>query len=347
MQANSPIFVNGRVLQVHANGQKRVAEELIRRMPQLTIASPVPEASSGIRGHLWEQISLPLKTRSVPLWSPSTSGPVLARNHVVTVHDIAFFDCPQFFSWKFAAWYRCMVRLLVHRARHVVTVSEFTRQRLLDVLHLQPEKVTTIYSGASEGFQRVTTEQARLALQRLGVPAGDYLVGFAGNDPRKNTVGLMRAWKLVRRQRPDAHLVLFGRAANFSVFANAQIELNAEGVLAVGAVTDADLSALYSAAKGFVFPSYYEGFGLPVIEAGQCGCRVATSKNSALPEVAASDAILVDPSQDSSIAEGVLTLLTAEDGIAQQLKRIEESRRFSWDEAALRYTALFERLFAD
>lgn len=329
-----------------ANGQKRVAEELVRRIPSLTQLSPSSERASGLQGHIWEQFYLPLKAGGDPLWSPSTSGPFLHRNHVVTMHDVAFIDVPQYFSKSFRRWYASMTTGLSKSARHIVSISDFTRKRIIEEFGIADSKVTTIHPGVTPTFHQRSRNEIDEVLTRYGIDERPYIIGFLGTDPRKNVVGLSAAWAQSGAARQGAQLVLFGRAANKSVFAASVLDQHQEGVVALGAVDDDALAALYSGARGFVFPSYYEGFGLPVVEAANCGCRIVTSNVTSLPEVSPTDAIFTAPSDTKAIAEAIRYLFTVADTDEAKAKRIAEMKRFNWDKAASQYSQLFAEVFS-
>lgn len=341
-----PVLVNARVLAVPSNGQKRVAEEILRRLDGVETAAPAGAVASGIRGHGWEQLALPRIARGRNLWSPSTTGPVRHPRQVVTVHDIAFVDNPEWFSRSFARLYDLVVGQLVRHARHMIAVSEFTRGRLIAHYRADPDRVTTIHSGSTASFHRMPAEAVAEARRRLGVPDAPYLVAFLGHDPRKNLARVIEAWARVSARHPDARLVTFGRSSNAKVFAAAKLAAPPVSVLHVGPVSDADLACLYAGSAGLVFPSLYEGFGLPVIEAASCGARVLTSGVTALPEVSPVDAVLVDPLSVDEIAAGMERLLGAADTEVAMAARVASVARFDWDEAAARHAALFGRVFA-
>ena len=346
IQISHPLMVNARVLGVPSNGQKRVAEEISRRLAGVELVQPGEASSSGPKGHLWEQTVLPRKARRQNLWSPSTTGPIYHPSHVVTVHDIAFVDEPAWFSRSFAVVYDQVVSRLVRNARHIVTVSDFTRERLIEHYGARPDLVTRIYSGTSVAFRRTQPENTRETLERLRIPDAPYLVAFLGNDPRKNLARIVEAWRIVSDRHPEARLVTFGRTSNARVFKAAEIGEPPDSILHVGPVSDDDLACLYTGSRGLVFPSLYEGFGLPVVEAAACGARVLTSAVSALPEVSAADTLLVDPNSVAHIADAMGELLSASDAPDAIAARIASSRRFDWDTTASLYADLFRRVFA-
>ena len=339
------VTMNARVLLVPSNGQGRVAAELNRRLGLATIAPPLAFAS-GAKGHLWEQAVLPLRLHGQPLWSPSTSAPIAYRNQVVTIHDIGFVDAPQFFAPRFAAVYGFIVKRVVRTARHLVTVSEFTRQRLIEHYGVPEDRVTAVPLGISDAFVVRTRAETDAVLAKHGLTGLPYLVAFSGSDPRKNTQGLLRAWSLLATKRGAAKLVLFGRKSNASVFgANAETIEDVD-VVRVGGVPDEELACLFGGSQGLVFPSFYEGFGLPVIEAAASGAPIVTSIVTSLPEVAPAGTRLVDPANIAEMADAMLTLLRATPDPAQRSRAAAAIRtRYSWDLAADSYRAVFDQAF--
>lgn len=339
------VTMNARVLLVPANGQGRVAAELNRRLGLDTIA-PSAGFASGAKGHIWEQSVLPIRMRGRPLWSPSTSAPIGYRNQIVTVHDIGFVDAPQFFAPRFAAVYDFIVGRVAKTARHLVTVSEFSRQRLIAHYGVAQERVSAIHPGISDAFTPRPQSEIDEILDRHGLAAVPYLIAFLGNDPRKNTGAVLAAWASLAGKRRGTRLVLFGRASNASVFGASGDKAGGADVVRVGGVPDAELACLFGGSRGLVFPSLYEGFGLPVVEAAASGAPVLTSNLTSLPEVAPYGAMLVDPTNIGMIAEGMAALLAATPDTIERARAADAIRqRFSWDAAAEAYRALFATRF--
>ena len=340
------VIMNARVLLVPSNGQGRVAAELNRRLGLATV-SPPPSFASGARGHLWEQSVLPVRMRGRPLWSPSTSAPIIYRNQIVTVHDIGFVDAPQFFAPRFATIYDFIVKRVSHTARHLVTVSEFSRQRLIAHYGVAADRVTAIHLGVSDAFTVRPQSEIEAVLAKYDLTGLPYLIAFSGSDPRKNTAGVLAAWASLAESRGGAKLVLFGRTSNANVFGAVAPAIEETDVVRVGGVTDAELACLFGGSRGLIFPSLYEGFGLPVIEAVASGAPVLTSNSTSLPEVAPAGTVLVEPTDIGAICEGMAALLGSAPNTIDRVRAADAvRRRFSWDAAAEAYRALFARTFA-
>lgn len=341
------VVMNGRILAVQSNGQKRVAQETARALG-LRIIMPPAGIVSGVKAHLWEQTGLPAQLHGAPLWSPSTSAPVFYRNQVITVHDLAFVDVPQYFSRSFTLLYRTIVRFAVHSARHLVAVSEFSRQRIIDEYGVRPERISRIYPGVSAAYYpRPAAEQAAIR-RELGIGDGPYLVAMALNDARKNLPAILAAWRALGAKRRGARLVLFGRAANPRVFgqSSADTGLPSDDIVAAGPITDDQAAALLSGAHGFVFPSLYEGFGLPIVEAAACGTPVLTSTLASMPEIAPPASLLVDPTSTGEIAEAMATMVAADPTPEQRQQLAQTAATYSWTTAAGQYRAVFDEAFS-
>ncbi|MDX1948205.1 MAG: glycosyltransferase family 1 protein [Pirellulaceae bacterium] len=326
------VQVNGRYLVQRVTGVQRYAREIVARLGDRVSVIAPRSAAKGMRGHLWEQAVLPCRLRRGLLWSPSATGPLAVRSQVVTIHDCAFFDRPEGFTQTFAAWYRCLVPRLARQARRILTVSEFSRQRICEVCRVPAERVVVIPNGVESGWTRATSEQIAAARERLNLPR-PFVLCAGSLEPRKNLRRLLAAWRALGPAKEGLELVLAG--AEGHVFQRAGLGDLPGDVRLVGYVSDADLRALFSAAEAFVFPSLYEGFGLPVLEALACGTPVVCSRGTSLPEVAGDAAVYVDPENVESIAAGIAQLLENR-ALRDDLSRRGPARAtpFTWDAAA-------------
>ena len=253
--------------------------------------------------------------------------PVRART-VVTLHDVQHIDLAQLFSRAQRAWRRHAYDRAAARADAVVVVSEFVRGRAVATLGLDPSRVHVVPSGV---------DQERFSPGTGGSAAREPLLLYPARPwPHKNHGRLLEAFALLRARHPELRLVLTG--------AGSERLAGIPGVEARGTVSGDELVALYRRAACLVFPSLYEGFGLPPLEAMACGCPVAAARSGALPEVCGEAAILFDPRDPAAIAAGV------EDALA----RAEELRTlglvhvagFSWDAAARGHDAVYRAALA-
>ncbi len=341
------LAVNARVTAFSMGGQQRVTAEILKRLGPVEAVAP-SRPLGGPRGHAWEQFVLPLRTIGKLLWSPSATGPIVKRAQVVTLHDVAFLDAPEFFSANFARAYRLLLPPLMKRAAKVVTVSEFSRRRIAHWYGLDPERIEIIGNGVGEQFRRYDSESIAATRAALDLPRRYFLLQ-ATSDRRKNLSKALEAWASALPDLPaDLHLVVSGNLARTHVFGNMGPIGDFPRVKLVGYVAEEHMGPLLAGAEAFLFPSLYEGFGLPIIEAMACGAPVLTSAATATQEVAGDAALLVDPASAQEIAAG-MKALAGDSWLRTRLSAAGEQRAklYSWDDAASQYRDLFQSLGAD
>jgi glycosyltransferase involved in cell wall biosynthesis len=267
---------------------------------------------------------------------------------VATIHDLSFEHLPETFKRRSRAQLRLTVRRTAQKAAQILTLSEFSRRDIIDTYGVDPERVFVTPPAAPPHFAPVTSETE---LRRIRTTYGiqrDYILALGAIQPRKNLVRLINAYASLRRDeggRPLPQLVLAGRrgwleAETMRAVASAA----SHDILLIGYVPDAELPALYSGAVCFVYPSYFEGFGLPVLEAMQCGTPVIAGDRTSLPEVAADAAILVDPFDEAAIGNAMLSQIKNKDFRAElRVKGLERARAFSWRTTAQLTLQAYER----
>ena len=340
------IKLNGRFYShTHPTGMQRYALEMVSRVGGgLEIVRPGPSLKGGM-GHLWEQAYLPVAARKSLLWSPNNTGPVAVSRQVVTIHDLIPLDHPEWFSPRFVALYRWLLPRLVHKAQHLVAISEFTRLRLIEGLRVDSSKITVIPNGVDKAFRPQTPERINQVRKALNLGDKPYVLCVGSVEPRKNLKGLLAAWaQLPFNIRKEYNLVLAGKSGRKEVFGDAGLDHVPEGAMFTGYVAQEDLPPLYSGAAVFAYPSLYEGFGLPPLEAMASGVPVVTSNNSSIPEVVGDAGVLVDPSDTQSIAEGLFRLMSREDLRKDYSRRgIERAASLSWDVSAERTWTVLQR----
>jgi len=351
------IVVNGRFLTKTLTGVQRYAFEVARRLPgSIKIITPQPIAPEyrallnaviidplgrfvrgGGLGHLWEQVALPRWLRKGRvLWSPCGAGPLAVRNQVVTIHDIAHLEHPEWFNSWFAKWYGFLIPRLVHRVRRIITVSEFTKVRLIETTRVPLEKVVVIPNGVDACFQPQPSEEVANVRKVLSIPTPNYVLTLGSLEPRKNLHRLLKAWGNICHKLPtEVWLVVVGGKGHSLVFQDISFDKLPPRVYFTGYVPDKYLPALYSGALAFVYVSIYEGFGLPPLEAMACGTPVVTSNITSLPEVVGDAAVLVDPYNIEAIAWGIWKVLE-DTSLREKLrsKGLERVREFTWDRTA-------------
>lgn len=345
---NAPVefgafYFNGRILGGAPGGVRRYAEQMLQRMPVRPIVLR-PGLSRGPLGHLWEQLLLPSLAPGL-LWSPANVGPLASSRQVVTIHDVAPLDHPEWFSPTFGRWYGCLLPRLARRAEHIITVSEFSKARIADRCRVPPSKITVTRLAPAGQFRRLGPAQAKDNLTRHSLPQAGFVLSVGTLEPRKNLGTLLRAW---RQALPDLlaglELIVVGSSGSASVFRSAGDRDRAPRVRWLGHLPEADLVALYSTARLFVFPSLYEGFGLPPLEAMACGSPVLCSRSSSLPEVVGDAAITFDPHDAAGLARLLIELLAAPARVAELgAGGPRHAARFSWDSCAARAWSVLEK----
>ncbi len=277
--------------------------------------------------------------------------PLWKTRAVVTIHDIIHLLYPQFLPSRAALFYsRFMIRRALTRADRIVTVSYNTRQDLMDYFETPATRIDVIYNGVSPRFHPdVPREEKDRVASSLGLMP-PYLLFLGGEKPHKNVQNVVRAFAKARQERSLPHsLVLAGplpaNPARLEALI-AALELTAV-VRRPGVVEDADLPGLYAGAEAFLYPTLYEGFGLPVVEAMACGTPVLTSATSALQEIAGGHALLVDPMDVDAIASGIAQLATDE-AVRAEFAELGRKRAldFSWDKAARRTLGVYAAALA-
>jgi glycosyltransferase involved in cell wall biosynthesis len=293
---------------------------------------------------LWHRLRLPLPvelfTGRVDLFhSPDFVLPPLRKGTptLLTVHDLSFVHYPETFTPALVNYLQRVVPEAVGRATRVLADSEATRRDLEAVWGVPAEKITVLYSGVDERFQPVTKAgKLAAARQKYGIGPEPYLLAVSTVQPRKNYAMLIRAFGSVAAQHPHNLVIAGGKGWLYEDVMAEVARQGLEGrVHFTGFVADGDLPALYSAASLFVFPSLYEGFGLPLLEAMACGVPVVASDASSLPEVAGEAAVLLSPEDEVGWSATMNRLLAAPQERAHLVAAgFRQARRFRWQRAA-------------
>ncbi len=275
---------------------------------------------------------------------------------VVSVHDVSFLEHPQYFTSFRALQLRLTVRRTVRAASCVLTPSEFSKQRILDAYKLSDDKVVVLPNGVSSVFHPVAREAAhRVMHTRLspGSPQAPFILTVGDLQPRKNHLGLIRAFEDLIGAHPQLphHLLIVGKEETWyapTVRAAAKKSQVADRIHFTGFVDDEELRRLYGACDLFVYPSFYEGFGLPILEAMACGRAVACSNTSAMPEVADSAALLFDPQSRRDLVFAMRDLLLNPE-LRQRMERlgVQRAATFSWASSAAKTLDIYYAVAGD
>jgi glycosyltransferase involved in cell wall biosynthesis len=358
------IYINGRFLTQSITGVQRFALEFVKALDKLigignigkkfkfVILTPrdiindiklnnikvIPVGK--LKGHLWEQLELPFYSRGELLVNLCNTGPLLKGKQIVTIHDAAVYSKPEGFTKMFVYWYKFLFRVLSIFARRIVTVSEFSKKELTHYCRIMQNKISVV----SEGWQHIQQIDSDLdVLQKYEISPKQYLLAVSSLNPNKNFQGIVRAIDWL--EGVGANIIVTG-GTNPKVFNSSKGSLP-NNVKYIGYVTDEELKALYEGALGFIYPSFYEGFGLPPLEAMACGCPVIVSNVASLPEVCGNAVLYVDPYSPMDIAEKI-KLILSDDRLREALrtKGLKRAKIFSWEKSAKEMLKVIEEVLA-
>lgn len=310
---------------------------------------------------LREQLALPLAAARDGvdlLHCPANTAPILLPSRVrlvLTLHDVMFLlpyeiipRSPSLYQRLGRLYRSWVVPLVARRARSIITVSRYSRKDILRLLRIPADRVTVTYEAADEAYRPLNGDMLPAVKERYGID-GDFILCLGGIDPRKNTASLIEVFHNLRTEADIKHKLVvvglgWGKEPAFrDVVAKWGLERE---VIFTRYVPQEDLLALYNAADVFVYPSLYEGFGLPVLEAMSCGTPVVTSRVSAVPEIAGEAALLVDP-RDQRDMEGAILRAIRDAELRQTLKEkgLRRAKRFSWERAARETLRVYGQVF--
>lgn len=359
------LVINSRFLTQSITGVQRYAHEISNELlkigkGEVMAVSPqiinyenqqvIPQKNiSLIRVHMWEQLVLPRylnKLAADLLFSPCNTGPLSVSKQVVTIHDVAFLKRAADYNKNFAKWYSFLLPRLAQNAVKIITVSQFSKNELTETLKISPEKIAAIYNGVGDKFKPQDRQIKEEFIKSRRLPKR-YVLALGSKIKRKNFLRLLLAWEILTRAEKikDVSLVIAGGIVKKQDADKInQLAARLPRIYDIGYVDDENLPQLYSCAEVFVYPSLYEGFGLPPLEAMACGTPVVVSNTASLPEVAGDAGIYINPFDIEDIAEGIYKVLTNEE-LQNDLsyKGIKRAKLFTWENTAREtYTVLQE-----
>jgi len=344
-------YINGRFLSQEATGVQRYAEELVRTLDvmidsgeiadgRFVILAPknvkqkldlrhIPVKLVGLfSGHLWEQVELPRYARCGFLINLCNTAPLAQRRQIVTIHDAGVHALPGSYSFLFRLWYRILLSRLGKTASQILTVSDFSRDELGRHIGISPDKIRAIHHG-SDHIAAAAAED--YIIERAGLAGRPFLLAASSINLRKNFQGLLLALELLGPV--DFDIVIAG-GINPRVFGEMTIRIP-ENIRRLGYVTNGELKSLYRHATAFIYPSFYEGFGLPPLEAMACGCPVIVSDIPPHHEVCGEAALYCDPYNINDIADKISRTMNDSD-LRRQLSALglKRAENFNWRKSA-------------
>jgi glycosyltransferase involved in cell wall biosynthesis len=365
------IGIEGLPLLFHRTGTSTYTHELVQNLRRLDLGDQVMlfarnqrmggesyhniSYAERVANYLYKEYRLPqeLAARGVEIYhSPRDMGlPSTTRlpcASVMTLHDIILVRlAPDYYKPGRARLYERRLREKVESVDHVITISEHSRKDILDWSGINPGKVSVVHDGVADNFKPVTdaTRLARVS-ERYQLPPR-FALCVGSTEPRKNIRTAIRAFSQLRRVRTDVQLVITGidycRISPEEAFAG----LDLDGVFFAGYVHDIDMPAIYSLAEVLVFPSLYEGFGLPPLEAMACRTPVVTSNATSIPEIVGDAAILVDPQSATELAGALELVLSSADLRAELIEKGKaRAERYDWRACAVETRKIYERVLS-
>jgi len=297
---------------------------------------------------LWDRIGFPpyefLGFGSDVLHCPDFMiPPTFNRNIVLTINDLAFVRFPEFnFEW-FIEKYTRQVKANALRAKKIIAISKSTKNDIVNFFGIPPGKISVIYPAADKVFKKLKNPDTSV-LNRYNT-GGEYILSVGTIEPRKNYPLLINAFGKIKPRYPRLKLVIVGRTgwkseASYKAREDSPYK---QDILFLGRVEDSDLVHIYNQALAFVYPSLFEGFGLPVLEAMSCGLAVIASNTSSLPEVVGESGMLIPPRQFQDLSEAIDKLLS-DSSLKKELseKAIRQAEKFSWLDNATRTLKVYQ-----
>jgi glycosyltransferase involved in cell wall biosynthesis len=298
----------------------------------------------------WPRLDRLMNKKLDVFWAPHINFLAWPRaKNIITIHDLSFLRYPAFFSTRKNFWHRQLnVPKLIKGADKVVVISVNTKRDIVELAGVSPDKISVIYSGVSAAYRPLDKNEPRLNEIKTKYQLPDKFILYLGTiEPRKNLVGLIAAYNYLRQNYPElaaVKLVIAGgngwkfketyRAAAAAPFK--------DDIKFLGYIEAADKCPLYNLASVFAFPSFYEGFGFPPLEAMACGVPVVASFASSIPEVVGEAGILVDPYNAADSGEALAQVLLNESLAADfKEKGLARAKEFNWAKTAQQYLEIF------
>lgn len=362
---NNEVYINGRFLTQNITGVQRFAYEIAQKLIEYRkdLIFIIPAGSTinpsynirnwnivnmgRLKDHAWEQIELPkfLKKRGSPLLvNFCSTAPLRYKNQVVTIHDLAF-KHGNWHSFFFRAFYNFLLPRIAKVSKHVITVSEFSKNDIISSYKIDHNKISVVYGAVFKEDSANKPSEDFIAKLESQLDEKDFILSVGSIDPRKNIKNTIKAFLEIKDQHKLKLMFIGGynRSFNKDHELDILIESNKSEVKFFGYVTDDELRILYSKAKFFIYPSLFEGFGLPPLEAMYYGRPVIVSNVTSLPEVCGDAALYCDPKSIKSI-KSQMEILIADPNLANDMiiKGHAQVKKFSFQKSAIKMSEIID-----
>ncbi|WP_411750641.1 glycosyltransferase family 4 protein [Serratia marcescens] len=340
------IYINARFLTQDVTGVQRFAEQICMELVELRndiillaprdIKRSTLPAGFNVRfignksGHYWEQIELPcyLKSLGSPLLlNLCSTAPAFYDNQIVTHHDVTYKRYKKSFSLKFRALYSVLVPLMLRNSKALITVSNFSKSEILDYFSYDKKNIYIVYNAVGQEFSPGMLQEN---------DKDKYILAVSSPNYHKNFHGMLESFSLVKRQHGgNVKLKVIGKSS--ASFASQYFSKNlvTDDVIFLGRIEDEKLISLYQNAIAFVFPSFYEGFGIPPLEAQACGCPVISSNKASMPEVLNESVIYFDPYNINEMADAMSKVISDEETRSKLISSgFANVKKYSWKKSA-------------
>ncbi|NBX17837.1 MAG: glycosyltransferase family 1 protein [Proteobacteria bacterium] len=307
------------------------------------VTSPLSQRTV-MRNHMWEQFELPRLAKRFGvdlLHSPANLAPIAySGKSIVNIHDLCFLVQPAWFSLSFRLIYRWLVPKIARNSSIVVTNSNYSKNDILKFLRLSVDRIRLTYWSVDPIFYEFN--------QPLHM-RDDRIIFVGSLEPRKNLIGLLRAFSIYKQRHPESQTRLTVVGCESPLFADVGINRQdvRKDVDFRGYISDRELAELFGRSRALIYPSFYEGFGFPPLEAMAAGTPVVTSRTSSLPEVVGDAALLVDPYSPEDIADNIARALNPETAATLARRGFEQVKKFSWDRVGQHMLAIYSEILAE
>ena len=350
------IYINGRFLCNYTDGISRFSFEICKQLKKLNLDFKIVIPKwlnydnvegfeivkfGNLKSHFWEQIDLLqfIKSMGNPLLlNLSGLGPLFYKNQIITIHDLSFYANKKWFTKGYTIFYSLATPIVVKNAHKVITVSDFSKSEIIKYLKIDEGKVEVIYNAVADDVER-TFDNTKISPIVKTILDYKYILAVCSIDPRKNLQRLIDSFLELNLE--NYKLVLVGKTSSHF---NIKLKSDSENILFTGFVSDSDLSILYKKCEFFIYPSLYEGFGIPPLEAMKNGCAVIVSGIPSLIEVCSEAALYIDPYLVESIKNGILQIIS-DSNLKQQLKIKGNIRSqfFKWEASGFKVYNLIKK----